>query len=161
MDHQDLGTLGLDAADLAEALKGAAIAMHWVGPDGRIGWANAAELALLGYSEEEYVGHHIAEFHADGDVEVDILHRLEIGEPLRRYEARLLAKDGSIRHVLLSSNGLRRDEARARAVLHPGHHGAPADRGRAAQDRGGAREHDGRAGDAAGRVRAQARGRVA
>ncbi|MFO0580336.1 MAG: ATP-binding protein [Polyangia bacterium] len=117
MDQPDPGTLGLDAVDLAEALEGASLAMHWVGPDGRIGWANAAELALLGYAAEEYVGHHIAEFHADGDVEVDILHRLEIGEPLRRHEARLLAKDGSIRHVLLSSDGLRRSGARAHALV--------------------------------------------
>ena len=52
----------------------------------------------------EYIGHHIAEFHADQPVIEDILARLSGGEKLDKYEARLRAKDGSIRHVLISSN---------------------------------------------------------
>ena len=39
-----------------------------VGPDGKILRANRAELDMLGYRREEYVGRHIAEFHADEDI---------------------------------------------------------------------------------------------
>lgn len=44
------------------------VGLHWVGKNGEILWANQAQLNLLGYKPEEYIGHHIAEFHADADV---------------------------------------------------------------------------------------------
>jgi PAS domain S-box-containing protein len=91
-------------AELSDFIENAVLGMHWVGPDGTIKWANRAELELLGYSREEYVGHHVAEFHADQDVITDILQRLSQGEELHSYEARLKAKDGSIRQVLISSS---------------------------------------------------------
>ena len=58
-------------------LENAAIAMHWVAEDGTILWANAAELRLLGYSREEYVGRNIADFHADEPAIADILNQPE------------------------------------------------------------------------------------
>ena len=87
----------------------ATIALHWVGPDGIILWANQAELDMLGYSAEEYIGRHIAEFHVDAPIIDDILTRLCRGEKLREYEARLRAKDGSIRNVLIDSSVLFED----------------------------------------------------
>jgi PAS domain S-box-containing protein len=77
-----------------------------MGPDGKILWANRTELELLGYSREEYIGHHVAEFHADKRVIEDIFGKLSANVTLHDYEARLLAKDGSIKHVLISSNVL-------------------------------------------------------
>ena len=96
--------------DLRDFVENAAIALHWVGPDGIILWANQTELDLLGYSREEYIGHHIADFHADQPVIADILVRLTGGETLNNHEARLRCKDGSIRHVLISSNALFENE---------------------------------------------------
>jgi len=90
--------------ELTDFFENAIVAMHWVGPDGVILWANRAELALLGYTREEYLGHHIAEFHADPMAISDILARLKRGEDLNDYEAPLQHKDGSIRYVLISSN---------------------------------------------------------
>ena len=58
----------------------------------------------LGYAADEYVGRNIADFHADSDTINDILSRLSRGEALDKYLARLKAKDGSIRHVQISSN---------------------------------------------------------
>jgi PAS domain S-box-containing protein len=84
----------------------ASIGLHWVGPDGIIQWANQAELKMLGYSKEEYEGHHIAEFHADNEVIADIFTRLHRRERLKDYEARLRCKDGSIRYVLIDSTVL-------------------------------------------------------
>ncbi len=95
--------------ELTDFVENGQISLHWVGPDGMVLWANQAELDMLGYAREEYVGHYVAEFHADGDVIEDILQRLARNETLRNYEARLRHKDGSIKHVLISSNVLRRD----------------------------------------------------
>lgn len=95
--------------ELSDFFENAAIGLHWVGPDGTILRANRAELDLLGYRREEYVGRHIAEFHADEDVIADILRRLSAGEQLSSYPARLRCKDGSIRQVLIESNVLWED----------------------------------------------------
>lgn len=96
-------------AELRDFLDNASEGIHLVGADGKILWANRAELALLGYAPEEYFGHHISEFHLDADAIGTILERLTRGEELRGIEARMRAKDGSVRHVLLSSNVYRRD----------------------------------------------------
>jgi PAS domain S-box-containing protein len=96
-------------SELRDFVENAAVGMHWVGADGTILWANDAELKLLGYSREEYVGRNIAEFHADKPVIEDIIRRLRANEEIRDREARLLAKDGSIRYVEINSNSLFED----------------------------------------------------
>ena len=93
--------------ELADSFDNATVAVHWVGPDGTILRANRAELEMLGYSADEYIGRHIAEFHVDSDVMREILRRLHAGEEIRDHEARLRCKDGSTKHVLISSNALR------------------------------------------------------
>ena len=90
--------------ELADFIENASVGLHWVGADGTILWANQAELDLLGYTREEYVGRSIIEFHADKDVINDILRRLTNKETLHDYEARLRCKDGSVRYVLINSN---------------------------------------------------------
>jgi PAS domain S-box-containing protein len=92
--------------ELRDFVENATVGMHWVGPDGIVLWVNQGELDLLGYTREEYVGHNIAEFHADRSVISDMLVRLMRGESLQQYEARLRSKDGSIRHVLVDFIGL-------------------------------------------------------
>ncbi|WP_374793481.1 PAS domain S-box protein [Aerosakkonema funiforme] len=89
---------------LTDFLENAAISLHWVGPDGKIQWANKAELDLLGYTPQEYIGQHIANFHTDKEVIDDILSRLAANQTLHNYEAKLRCKDGSIKHVLIDSN---------------------------------------------------------
>ena len=95
--------------ELADFFDNATVGLHWVGADGTILRANRAELAMLGYSREEYVGRPIADFHADADVICDILGRLQAGEELHEYPARLRCKDGSIKDVLIDSNVMFRD----------------------------------------------------
>lgn len=90
--------------ELSEFFENAAMGLHWVGPDGTILRVNQTELDLLGYSRDEYVGHNIAEFHADQAIIDDILERLSRGETLTDYHAPLRCKDGSIRHVVIYSN---------------------------------------------------------
>jgi PAS domain S-box-containing protein len=85
------------------------VGVHCLDAKGIILWANHAELELLGYTREEYVGRPITEFHADKAVIDDILRRLTRNETLNNYEARLRCKDGSIRYVLINSNVLWED----------------------------------------------------
>ncbi len=92
------------ATDFADFFDHAAVPLHVVGADGTILSANQAELDLLGYAREEYVGRNIAEFHADAPVIRDILARLSAAESISEYEARLRCRDGSIKHVLITSN---------------------------------------------------------
>jgi PAS domain S-box-containing protein len=87
-------------------VENASVGMHWVGPDGIILWANRTEMDMLGFTREEYIGRHIAEFHADQPVIESILQRLTDRETLHNCEARLRCKDGSIRNVLINSNVL-------------------------------------------------------
>ena len=93
--------------ELADFFENATVGLHWVGPDGTILRANRAELDLLGYGREEYVGRPIAEFHADEDAICDILRRLQEGEALHDYPARLRCKDGAVKDVLIDSSVMR------------------------------------------------------
>ena len=95
--------------DLEDFFENAAVALHIVSADGVILRANKAELALLGYTLDEYRGRPVADFHADQNVIDDILTRLSRGEKLDNYPARLRASDGSIRHVLITSSAQFRD----------------------------------------------------
>ena len=101
---RELAALREREQDLIDFVEKASLALHWVDAEGHILWANQAELDLLGYTRDEYVGRHIAEFHADAPAIADILDRLKRRETLRNYEARLRCKDGTIRDVLISSN---------------------------------------------------------
>lgn len=92
------------AADLEDFFENAAVGLHIVSNEGIILRANKAELELLGYTAEEYVGKHIASFHADARAIADILDKLSCGRDLDRYPARLRAKNGQIKHVLITSN---------------------------------------------------------
>ncbi|MDB6064648.1 MAG: putative sensor protein [Pedosphaera sp.] len=93
-------------SELEDFFEHAALGLHWAGPDGTILRANRAELELLGYSREEYVGRKVGDFHVDDGVGEDILRRLKAGETLANYEARLRCKDGSTRNVLINANVL-------------------------------------------------------
>jgi len=97
------------SGQLAAFLETAAICLHRVGPDGIVLWANDAELETLGYTREEYLGHHIAEFHADQEIITDILARLHRGERVRDREARMKCRDGTVKTVLIDSSVLWQD----------------------------------------------------
>ncbi len=95
--------------ELRDFLENAVVGMHWVDSNGIILWANKAEMDLLGYSPDEYIGHHIREFHADERVIDDILERLGRIEQLQGYRARLKRKDGSTCYAQIHSNVLMQD----------------------------------------------------
>jgi PAS domain S-box-containing protein len=94
---------------MASLLLEGLVGFHRAAPDGTILWANHAELELLGASAEEVVGRSIADFHLDQGVIEDILRRVRAGEVVRAREARLRARDGAIRQVVISAGPVLRD----------------------------------------------------
>jgi PAS domain S-box-containing protein len=96
--------------ELEDYVDNATIGLHWVDGNGIIKWANKAELDMLGYSEDEYIGHPISEFHVQPEKISDILCRLKSNETLDQYEAELRCKDGSTKIVHISSNVLWEDD---------------------------------------------------
>jgi len=79
VDARDRAPAPLDLEDFFE---NATVGLCWLGPDGTIVRANPAELDLVGYGRDEYVGRDVR----------------------RNVETRLRHRNGSIRYVLLSAN---------------------------------------------------------
>ena len=92
--------------EMADHLDNGAVGLHWVSADGIILWANRADYEPLGYTREEWVGHHATEFHADHAALGDMWQRLSQRETIYNYPARLRHKNGSLQHVLISSSVL-------------------------------------------------------
>ncbi len=92
--------------ELSDFFENAPVGFHQAGPNGIIQWVNRAELKLLGYSREEYIGHPVKNFYVDEERFQDLNERLWNGQTVHDYEVRLRCKDGSVRYVLISSNVL-------------------------------------------------------
>jgi len=107
--EQENKELKLRLAELNDFVENASLPLHWVNAEGIIIWANQAEFVSLGYKREEYIGFPISNFHADQEVITDILYRLKNNQTLLNYPARLLCKDGTIKHVLINSSALWKD----------------------------------------------------
>jgi PAS domain S-box-containing protein len=91
--------------ELRDFIESTSIPFHWVNGKGVIQWANQAELDLLGYSKEEFVGHPIAEFHVNRERAEELLRRLARREAIKDFPARLKARTGAIKEVLIDSTG--------------------------------------------------------
>jgi PAS domain S-box-containing protein len=96
-------------AELADVFETASIAIHWVASDGTILRANQAELDLLGYERDEYVGRNIGDFHVDREGAFRLLRRLMAGERVQQHAEQLRCKDGRILDVLIDSSGYFQD----------------------------------------------------
>jgi PAS domain S-box-containing protein len=95
---------------LKDYFENSTIGIHWINAEGIIVWANPAELELLGYTAAEYIGQHISKFHVQRSVIDDMLFRLSNKQSLTDYDADLVCKDGSIRHVTINSTVLWEEE---------------------------------------------------
>src|SRR4029450_1592675 len=91
---------------MADHLDNGAVGLHWVAADGTILWANRADYEPLGYTREEWVGHHGVEFHADHAAPGRLFQRPSKGETIYNYPTRLRHKNGSLQNVLISSSVL-------------------------------------------------------
>jgi PAS domain S-box-containing protein len=101
-------------ADIAE---NAPAALLQLDAEGVILWANPAQLELLGYARQNYIGKNAAEFYSDPSEGRKIMARLVQGETLREHPANLRAHDGSLRNVLISSSAEVHEGRFLRALL--------------------------------------------
>lgn len=92
-------------AELHDFIENATIGLHRINDKGIITWANQAELDMLGYTRDEYVGHAVGEFHVDPAVPEYLTKRLFSRQVIEQYEAVLRCKDGSLRQVAIHSSG--------------------------------------------------------
>ena len=98
-------SLSLRQKELTDFLENAAEGLQQVGPDARIIWANPAQLRLLGYSADEYVGHRLADFYVEREQFDEFWRMIMAGEIVYDFPAALKCKDGSTRQVLIHSSG--------------------------------------------------------
>jgi PAS domain S-box-containing protein len=93
-------------SELADILENAVEGVQQVGPDQTILWTNKALLKLLGYAPQEYIGHSLASFHVHQHVFEEFWAKLMRREDIYDYPTELRCKDGSVKQVVIHSNGL-------------------------------------------------------
>jgi len=98
-------SLAQQQRELADFFENAVEGLQRVGPDQRILWANKSLLDLLGYGANEYVGRYLPDFYVQPTVFEELWRRLMRREIIYDYPAKLRCKNGSIKHVLIHSNG--------------------------------------------------------
>ena len=98
-------SLQLHQKELSDFIQNALEGLHQVGAEGKILWANPAQLRLLGYSASEYVGRELVDFFLGRKRFDEFWDRLMRGEVIYDFPAALRCKDGSIKHVLIHSSG--------------------------------------------------------
>lgn len=85
-----------------EFIENSNVGIHAVSPEGIITYANQCELDTLGYSKNEYVGHHVSEFQMDKLCLDDMMTRLGSFETFTNYPAKVRGKEG-IHYILYNS----------------------------------------------------------
>ena len=90
-------------------LMNSSVGIHSVSAEGIIVYANQYELDMLGYSEDEYVGHPTSEFQIDDPVYKDMMKRLGKFECLKNYPARVQGKN-EIKYILYNSSVFHQDD---------------------------------------------------
>lgn len=86
-----------------EFIDNSSIGIHAVSPEGIILYANMCELEVLGYSKNQYVGHHVSEFQLDESCLSEMMTRLGRLEKLKNYPARVKGKD-DIKYIIYNSS---------------------------------------------------------
>jgi len=78
--------------NIEDFLNNSSVGIHTVSSTGIIEYANQFELNMLGYTQEEYIGHHAAEFQVDASCFNDMQSRLNKFEVLQNYPIKIKAK---------------------------------------------------------------------
>ena len=89
--------------DLTSFFNQAPIGLEWLSAGGSILRANQAQLDLLGYPAEEYLGHFLGEFCADPGGARELLARLAARARVSNLRLPLRHKEGTIRLVLVDA----------------------------------------------------------
>ncbi|WET68011.1 PAS domain S-box protein [Sphingobacterium sp.] len=107
--QQENRKLRNSVSELSEFIDKASLSLHWVNSEGIIIWANQAELDLLGYTPQEYIGKPIRNFHADQEIIADILQMLAADQRIIDRRATLICKNGDLKYVNINSSALMKD----------------------------------------------------
>ncbi|MGH3164696.1 MAG: PAS domain S-box protein [Trebonia sp.] len=102
----DSGDEGADREELLTAFfENAPAAIHLIGFDGSIKYANPADKSLVGYAERPsaYVGHHVEQIYQDKDVVDDFMSRWGDDSPIINFRANFIRSDGEIIPVVIYS----------------------------------------------------------
>jgi phosphoserine phosphatase RsbU/P len=92
--------------ELNDFFEHAPLGLHWMSPEGTILRVNQAELEMLGYPQDEYVGRPLSDFCPDRSAVDNLLGRLNRGESLKAFETQLRCKDKSLKEVQIDANVL-------------------------------------------------------
>jgi len=84
-------------------IENANIGIHTVSPEGIIQYANEHELSVLGYTKEEYVGHHVSEFQFDRSCLDQMMTKLANLESFSNFPAMVKGKH-KIKYLLYTSS---------------------------------------------------------
>ncbi len=84
-------------------IKNSNIGIHAVSPEGVIKYANQHELDTLGYTEAEYVGHHVSEFQFDKTCLDHMMSKLSKFESFTNFPAMVYGKQ-KIKYILYNSS---------------------------------------------------------
>jgi PAS domain S-box-containing protein len=95
---------------LSEFFNLAPVGLIWLSASGTILRANQAQLEMLGYSAEEFVGHSFLDLVVEPMEGRELLARLARKEVVRNLQMIRRRRDGSIRHVLVDAISLWRDD---------------------------------------------------
>lgn len=96
-----------------DLLNSAVVSINCMDAQGVIRWANQAELDMLGYPAEEYIGRSITTFHVDKERAEDLVLRLAEGEIVHDFPVRLLCKNGATLDAMISARA-----AESNGMLH-------------------------------------------
>jgi PAS domain S-box-containing protein len=86
---------------LADLFDSVPVGLRWMDADGIILRANGAELDLLGYRADEYIGRAARDFYTDRGAFDDMLHQVRAGRNVANLELEVRCKNRSVRHVLV------------------------------------------------------------
>eukprot|EP01041_Mallomonas_annulata_P012305 gene12305-25876_t len=88
-----------NSAEFLDFFKNAPTPLHWISPTGIILWANNAELEVLGYTAEEYIGQPIAKFCPDEEAMVLVIFTRTPGDTktVKDTPVRFRTKSGEIK----------------------------------------------------------------
>lgn len=84
-------------------IENANIGIHTVSPEGIIKYANEHELNVLGYTEDEYVGHHVSEFQFDKSCLEQMMIKLAKFESFSNFPAMVCGKS-KMKYILYNSS---------------------------------------------------------
>ena len=93
------------SAELLDFFQNAPMSFHWLTGTGHVLWANNMELETLGYTAEEYIGHHIMEFYLDEELQLtQVFTDLALGKTIRNVPYKSRCKNGDVKYFVVDSN---------------------------------------------------------